>query len=91
MVDVPLFECQGSQWRLSPREREIFGMLAEGMTLQSIADELGLSRETVKTHLRNGASKIGAKTRTAAVVAAIRSGELGAQSRSSSPARASST
>lgn len=62
--------------RLSRREREVFGLLVDGMSMASIARELGLSRETVKTHVRNAMSKLGAKTRTAAVIEAIRSGEL---------------
>lgn len=71
-----LLEPQRRAGRLSRREREIFGLLADGMSLTSIAGELGVSRETVKTHVRNAMSKLGAKTRTAAVVEAIRSGEL---------------
>lgn len=71
-----LLEFRRPAGRLSAREREIFGLLADGMNLTSIADEFGLSRETVKTHVRNAMSKLGTKTRTAAVVEAIRTGEV---------------
>jgi len=52
---------------LSPREREIFGLLADGLNGQAIAELLFLSPETVRTHVRNGTAKLGAKTRVQAV------------------------
>jgi DNA-binding NarL/FixJ family response regulator len=58
---------------LSPREREIFGMLAEGLTGQAIAERLFLSPETVRTHVRNGTAKLGAKTRVQAVALMLKS------------------
>ena len=56
-----------SQARLSPREREILGLLSEGLTGQAIAGRLFLSPETVRTHIRNATRKLGAKTRVHAV------------------------
>lgn len=38
---------------LTTREREVFVLLARGMSRAAICDELTLSRETVKTHVRN--------------------------------------
>ncbi len=52
---------------LSPREREILGLLATGRSGSEIAGELFLSAETVRTHVRNAARKLGARTRTQAV------------------------
>jgi DNA-binding NarL/FixJ family response regulator len=52
---------------LSPREREILGLLAEGLTGQAIAQRLFLSPETVRTHVRNATTKLGARTRVQAV------------------------
>jgi DNA-binding NarL/FixJ family response regulator len=52
---------------LSPREREILGMLAEGWSGAEIAERLYLSAETVRTHVRNAVQKLGARTRTQAV------------------------
>ena len=53
--------------RLSPREQEILGLLSEGLTGQAIARRLFLSPETVRTHIRNATTKLGAKTRVHAV------------------------
>ena len=52
---------------LSPREREILGLLSHGHSGAEIADELFLSGETVRTHVRNAVRKLGARTRTQAV------------------------
>jgi DNA-binding NarL/FixJ family response regulator len=57
---------------LSPREREVLGLLAEGLTGQAIAECLFLSPETVRTHVRNATTKLGAKTRVQAVAMVIR-------------------
>ena len=57
---------------LSPREHEIFTLLAEGLTGQAIAERLFLSPETVKTHIRNATTKLGAKTRVQAVAQVVR-------------------
>lgn len=56
---------------LSAREREILGMLAVGHTARSIADELSLSPETVRTHVVNARRKLGAKTRVQAVALSV--------------------
>ena len=61
---------------LSSRESEILGLLAEGLTGEQIAKRLVLSPETVRTHVRNAMEKLGAPTRTAAVVKAIDMGEV---------------
>ena len=39
---------------LTPREREVFGLLARGLTATEIAAELVLSPLTVRTHIQNG-------------------------------------
>ena len=56
---------------LSPREREVLGMLAEGWSGAEIAERLYLSAETVRTHIRNAVQKLGARTRTQAVALVI--------------------
>jgi DNA-binding NarL/FixJ family response regulator len=61
---------------LSGREAEILGMLAEGLTGEQIAKRLVLSPETVRTHIRNAMEKLGARTRTEAVVRALDLGEV---------------
>lgn len=57
---------------LSGREREILGMLANGMSNPDIAAQLFISPETVRTHVRNAMQKLEADTRTQAVALALR-------------------
>jgi DNA-binding NarL/FixJ family response regulator len=57
---------------LSPREREILGLLADGESGPEIARRLFLSIETVRTHIRNAATKLGARTRVQAVALLVR-------------------
>ena len=52
--------------RLTPREREILDLVAEGKTNAEIADHLWVSRGTVRKHLDNVYAKLGVHTRTAA-------------------------
>lgn len=65
---------------LSAREREVLGLLAEGLSGAAIAEQLVLSPETVRTHVRNAMDKLGASTRSQAVVVALERGEIGDQS-----------
>ena len=71
---------QSSLAQLSPREREILGLLSEGLTGKAIAGRLFLSPETVRTHIRNATTKLGAKTRVHAVALMLGSRDLGAAS-----------
>jgi DNA-binding NarL/FixJ family response regulator len=61
---------------LTPREREILRLLAEGLANREIAAQLGLSDHTVKFHLRAVFTKLGAHSRTEAVSVAVRRGLL---------------
>lgn len=61
---------------LSSRESEILGFLADGLTGEEIARRLVLSPETVRTHVRNATEKLGARTRTEAVVRALERDEI---------------
>lgn len=62
--------------RLSPREREILNLAAEGRSGPEIARLLFLSPNTVKTHLSNIYEKLGVSDRAAAVAKALREGVL---------------
>jgi len=53
--------------QLSPREREIVRMVAEGQPNKIIADVLGISSWTVCTHLRRIFAKVGVSSRAAMV------------------------
>jgi DNA-binding NarL/FixJ family response regulator len=61
---------------LSPRQREIFDLLAGGHTGAQVAKELVLSPETVRTHVRNAMAKLEARTRVHAVALALRQQEI---------------
>ncbi len=58
--------------RLSPREHEVLTLLAEGLNGPAIAERLCLSPETVRTHVRNATTKLGAQTRVQAVALVVR-------------------
>lgn len=60
--------------RLTPREREVLEHLAEGRTHLQIAPELGISPDTVQTHIRNLLGKLAVSSRLEAVVKALRLG-----------------
>ncbi|WP_280272934.1 LuxR C-terminal-related transcriptional regulator [Nocardia wallacei] len=62
--------------RLTPTERTVLDQLPSGRTAQQIADVLGVSINTVKTHLRGIHAKLGSSTRADALDLARRSGLL---------------
>lgn len=53
--------------KISARERQILALIAVGGNNQSIAEELGLSVDTVKAHMRKVFAKLGARNRSHAV------------------------
>jgi DNA-binding NarL/FixJ family response regulator len=61
---------------LSPREREILELLSQGLSGEDAAKQLYLSSETVRTHVRNAMTKLGAATRVHAVALALQRGEI---------------
>ena len=64
----------GQDSGLSPRERQILTLLAEGRTQRQIAEELVISSKTVATHIQHVLSKLGVNTRAQAVAMAFRKG-----------------
>jgi DNA-binding NarL/FixJ family response regulator len=58
--------------RLTSREADVLRLLAEGLTHEEIGGRLEIASETVRTHARKAAERLGAKTRTQAVATAIR-------------------
>lgn len=61
---------------LSPREVQVLRAVAHGETVDQIARRLYVTRTTVKTHLGNAYSKLGAHNSNSAVWAALRLGIL---------------
>jgi NarL family two-component system response regulator LiaR len=59
---------------LHPREFEIIDLAAKGMSNKEIANELTISERTVQTHMVNIFRKLGATSRTQAVLYALRKG-----------------
>lgn len=64
---------------LTPREREILAMVAQGATNKEVARALFISENTVKNHLRNIMGKLHAKNRAQAVVSALELGLIDAE------------
>jgi len=61
---------------LTPREREIVELMAEGSSNRTIALRLAISRHTVKFHVASILAKLGARSRAEAVAVALRRGLL---------------
>ena len=62
--------------QLTPREREVLGLVAEGLTNRQIAERLVVSEHTVHRHVTNLLRKLGLPSRTAAAAVAARLGLL---------------
>ena len=60
--------------QLSPREREVLELLAEGLGVAAIARKLYISESTAKTHISKIYDKLGAANRAQAIMQAIRAG-----------------
>ena len=60
--------------RLTAREMEVLQLLSEGLPNKVIAQKLGVSEHTVKFHVNAIMGKLGAQSRTEAVVRATRLG-----------------
>ena len=64
----------GPREHLTPRERHVLELAADGRSNRAIAEALGISEHTVKFHLASIYGKLGASTRTGAVRRGLRRG-----------------
>ncbi len=79
MYELPLPSSSGRPRQVDPcpmssREIDVLRRLARGMVYKQIANELGLSTSTVRTHLHNVYGKLGAMDRAQAVLIATERG-----------------
>jgi PAS domain S-box-containing protein len=65
---------RGAPGALSAREREIVRLVAAGDTGPEIAEQLHISHDTVRTHVRNAMAKVGARSRAHLVAKALGGG-----------------
>ncbi|MDQ3709908.1 MAG: response regulator transcription factor [Actinomycetota bacterium] len=70
-TDAP---ARPSRTNLTPREVEVLGLLAGGLSNRQLARKLVISEKTVKTHVSSILSKLGLADRTQAALYAVREG-----------------
>jgi DNA-binding NarL/FixJ family response regulator len=68
------FQAEGMVESLTEREMEVLTAVGRGWSNKEVSDELHISPHTVQVHLSNIFGKLGVKTRTEAVLYAIRQG-----------------
>jgi DNA-binding NarL/FixJ family response regulator len=65
---------ESAETRLSPRETEILRLISKGLSNPQVAQALGVSRATVRTHLEHIYTKLDVSNRTEAVTEGIKKG-----------------
>ncbi len=73
---IPAVATDRTVESLTPRETEVLDLIAEGLPNKIIAQKLAISEHTVKFHVNAILTKLGAQSRTEAVVRATRAGLL---------------
>jgi DNA-binding NarL/FixJ family response regulator len=61
---------------LTPRETQVLQLLANGDSVASAADALGISFETCRTHVKNAMRKLNVRTIAHAIALALRRGMI---------------
>jgi DNA-binding CsgD family transcriptional regulator len=82
---VRIVARDANQLPLTEREREVLELVAGGLRGGEIAQQLILSSETIKSHVRNVMTKLGAHTRAHAVAIALRTGQIDTLSGTEAP------
>jgi DNA-binding NarL/FixJ family response regulator len=70
---------------LSPREREVLGLISAGLTTRQMASRLGISARTVESHISRAYRKLSVRTRVQAVALAAEAGIADLRPRSRAP------
>lgn len=76
--EIVTYDMQTDQWTtqkvptLSPKERDILLLMGQGLAVQSVAERLGMSENTVATHRKNIFRKLGAHTVAEAMAFAVK-------------------
>jgi DNA-binding NarL/FixJ family response regulator len=73
-IGLPPADGSAEDYQLTPRERDILRLLADGLTKKEIATTLKISVNTVSTHLQRVYEKLHVGTNTGAVAKALREG-----------------
>lgn len=73
-LDPAVGRTEAAAASLTPRELDVLALLAEGLRHEEIGSRLGISSETVRTHVRKACGRLEATTRTQAVATALRLG-----------------
>ncbi len=71
LIQAAMHKSASVGYDLTDREKEILKLMADGLSNPEIADKLFVSRSTIKFHVSNILSKLGAESRTEAVAIAI--------------------
>lgn len=61
---------------LTPRERSVLSLVAQGLSSREISRQLGIGVATVRTHVEHARGRLGATTRAQAVLRARETGQL---------------
>ncbi len=72
-IDPDVESGSGERPPVTPRQRQILQMFADGLSTEEAAKRLGLSAETVRTHAKATLPRLGARDRAHAVAIALRS------------------
>lgn len=70
----PKYEIQPPVYMLTPREREVLILMANGLMNKEIAKKIGVREGTIKCHVKSIFNKLNVSVRTEAVVLAIKRG-----------------